>query len=116
MAKKDDRENQGDDLIPQQRQFLLGLSSALQDRVPLPGIVFGRMIQSNDAISTIIFSYLFLTVSAPPETPRGGNNESEGYLRLAMYTTCLRRLQKPHFSQSFLPWTVEDRPRQEDAQ
>ena len=72
MAKKDDHDNLGDDLGQRQRQFLLELSSALPDRVPLPGIVFARMIQSNDAISDIfIFIFIFLlTVSAPPETRR----------------------------------------------
>ena len=55
MAEKDDRENLGDDLGQRQRQFLLELSSALQDRVPSPGIAFARMIQSNDAISDTIY-------------------------------------------------------------
>ena len=57
MARKDDRENQGDDLGPRQRQFLLELSSAPQGRVPSPEIVFGRMIQSNDGISDMIFLF-----------------------------------------------------------
>ena len=69
MTEKGDRENLGNDLGQRQRQFLLELSSALQDRVPSPGIVFARMIQSNDAISdmTRIYSFLLLTVSAPPD-------------------------------------------------
>ena len=50
MAEKDDRENLGDDLYQRQRQFLLELSSAPQDRVPSPGIVFARMKQSNNKI------------------------------------------------------------------
>ena len=48
MAEKDDRENLGNDSGQRQYQFLLELSSALQDRVPSPGIAFARMIQSND--------------------------------------------------------------------
>jgi hypothetical protein len=78
MAKKDDRENLGDDLGQRQHQFRLGLSSALQDRVPSPGIAFALMIQSNDEISDIIFSFLFLTVSAPPETGPAGDKEVSG--------------------------------------
>ena len=53
MAEKDDLENLGDDLDRRRRQFQLELSSALQDRVPSPGIAFARMIQSNDEISDI---------------------------------------------------------------
>ena len=53
MAEKDDRENLGDDLGQRQRQFLLELSSALQDRLPSPGIAFARMIKSNDEIRDI---------------------------------------------------------------
>ena len=72
MAEKDDRENRGDDLNQRQRQFLLELSCALQDKAPSPGIASARMIQSNDAISDIIISFLLLTVSEPAETgPRG---------------------------------------------
>ena len=59
MAEKDDRENLGDDFGQRRRQFLLELSSALQDRVPSPGIAFARTIQSNDAISDMIFSFFF---------------------------------------------------------
>ena len=75
MAEKDDRENLGDDLGQRQRQFLLELSSAPQNRVPSPKIAFERMIRSNtsDAISsdTIFLSLLLLlTVSAPPKTDR----------------------------------------------
>ena len=55
MAEKDDRENLGDDFVQQQRQFLLELSSALQDRVPSLGIAFARTIQSNDAISDTVY-------------------------------------------------------------
>ena len=80
----------GDDLGQRQSQFLLELSSVLQDRVPSPGIAFARMIQSNDTISDMIFSFLLLTVSAPPE--RGAIKKSARRPRLAMYTTCLRRL------------------------
>jgi hypothetical protein len=84
MAEKDDRENPGDDLAQQQRQFLLELSSALQDRVPSQGIVFARMIQSSDTISDTLLLFLLLTVSAPPETgPAGAIKKSAGYLRLA---------------------------------
>ena len=68
MAEKDDRENLGDDLGQRQRQFLLELSSALQDRVPSPGIDFLWMIPSNDTISDMIFLFLFLTASDPAET------------------------------------------------
>ena len=57
MAMKDDRENRGDDLDQQHCQFLFVLSSALQDKVPSPEIAFPPMIQSNDAISDIIFSF-----------------------------------------------------------
>ena len=72
MAKKDDRENRGDDLDRRQCQFLLVLSSALQDKVPSPGIVFPRMIQSNDAISDVISSFYFAhSISAPETGPRG---------------------------------------------
>ena len=51
MEEKVDRENLGDDFGQRQSRFLLEPSSALQDRVPLPGIAFPRMIQSNAAIS-----------------------------------------------------------------
>ena len=70
MAEKDDRENQGDDFGQRQRLFLLELFSAFQNGVPSLEIAFARMIQSNDAISAIniIFSFLLLTVSEPPET------------------------------------------------
>ena len=68
MAEKDDRENLGDDLGQRHCQFLLELSSALQDIVPAPEIAFARMMQSNDAISDMILSILLLTVSAPAET------------------------------------------------
>ena len=67
MAEKDDHENLGDDLGQRQHQFLLELSSVLQDRVPSPGIAFARMIKSNDAISDIniivpfCFAYSFCT-------------------------------------------------------
>ena len=64
MEGKDDRENRGDDFGQRQRQFLLELSSALQDRAPSPGIVFERMIQSNDAIRNIVFRFILLSVSA----------------------------------------------------
>ena len=62
--------------------------------------------------------FFLLTVSAPAATPRGGDKEVSGTYNITSHvTTCLRRLQKPHPLQSFpsLPWTVEDRPRQEDA-
>ena len=75
MAEKYDRENLGDDLGQRQRQFLLELSSGVQDRVPLQGIVFARMIhwQSNDAISDILtLSFFLLTVSAPPASEMRG--------------------------------------------
>jgi hypothetical protein len=65
LAEKDDRENLGDVSGQRQRQYLLELSSALQDRVPSPGIAFALMIQYNDAISDIIFWFLLLAVSAP---------------------------------------------------
>ena len=65
-GRKDDRENLEDDLDQRQCQFLLELSSALQDKVPSPGIVFPWMIQSNDVIGDRIFSFSLLTVSAPP--------------------------------------------------
>ena len=71
MAEKDDRENLGDDLRQRQRQFLLELSSALQDTVPSLGIASERMIQSIDTIQVsdmMIFSFLLLTVSEPAET------------------------------------------------
>ena len=68
MAGKDDRENLGDGLGQRQCLFLLELSSALQDIVPLPGIAFARMRPSKDTVSDIIYSFLLLTVSAPPET------------------------------------------------
>ena len=55
MAEKDDRESLGADFGQRQHQFLLELSSALQDRVPSPGIAFARKIQSNDEISDMIF-------------------------------------------------------------
>ena len=72
MAEKDDRENLGDDLDQRQCQFPLELSSALRDKVPWPGIAFPLMIQSNGTISDVIFSFLLLTVSAPPEAgPQG---------------------------------------------
>ena len=63
MAEKYDRENLGDDLGQRQRQFLLELSSGIQDRVPLQGIVFARMIQSNDAISDILTLSFFFAYS-----------------------------------------------------
>ena len=88
MAEKDDRENLGDDLSQRQRQFLLGLSSALRDRVPSPRIAFARTIQSNDAISDMISLFILLTVSAPAETgPAGVIKKSAKRPRLAMYTT-----------------------------
>ena len=74
MAEKYDRENLGVDLGQRQRQFLLEPSSALQDRVPSPGIVIARLIQSNDSVSdiTLVLPSLLLTVSAPAETdPQG---------------------------------------------
>ena len=80
MAEKDDHENLGDDLSQQQHQSLLELSSALQDRVPSPGIGFVGMIQTNDAITTssnIMFSFLLLTVSAPPEIGPANEEVSE---------------------------------------
>ena len=84
MAEKDDRENLGDDLCRQQRQFLLGLSSALQDRVPLPGIAFALMIQSNYAISDMIFSFPLLTVSAPAEMgPAGTIKKIRGSFKIS---------------------------------
>lgn len=55
MAEKDDRENPGDGLGQRQRQFLLEHSSALQDKVPSPGIECARMIYSNDVFSHILF-------------------------------------------------------------
>ena len=74
MAEKYDRENLGVDLGQRQRQFLLEPSSALQDRVPSPGIVIARLIQSNDSVSdiTLVLPSLLLTVSAPAGTdPQG---------------------------------------------
>ena len=59
MAENGDRENLEGDLGQRQRQFLLELSFALQDRVPLPGIAFAQTIQSNDAISDMIFLFFF---------------------------------------------------------
>ena len=114
MAEKDGRENLGDDLGQRQRQFLLELSSALQDEVPSPGIAFVRMTPSKNTISVndLTYSFLLFTVSAPPET----DPKSAGRPRLAIYTTYPRKLPKPHVSQSFLPQTVEDRSRQEDSQ
>ena len=61
MAEKDGRENLGDDLGQRQRQFLLELSSALQDEVPSPGIVFAQMKPSKDAISDIIYLILYFS-------------------------------------------------------
>ena len=119
MAEKDDRENLGDHLGQRLRQFLLELSSALQDRVPSPGIMFARMMPSNDTISHMIFSFLLLTVSEPAEKgPRRSDKEVSvtskiGYVH---HTTYQRRIPKPHFSQSFLQWIDDDPPRQEDAQ
>jgi hypothetical protein len=83
MAGKDGRESLGDDLGQRQRLFLLELSSVLQDKVPSPGIAFARMKPSKDAIQVsdiIIYSFLLLTVSAPPET----GPKSAGRPRLAM--------------------------------
>ena len=115
MEEKDDRENLGNDLGQQQRQFLLELSSAFQDRVISPGIVIARMMQSNDAISEYDI-FVSFTESAPPETNSAGViKKSAGRIMLAMYITYLRKLSKPHLSQPFLPWSVEGRPHQEDA-
>ena len=68
MAEKDGHGNLGNGLGQRRRLILLEPSSALRDRVPSLGIVFARMIPSKDAISDIIYSFLLLTVSAPPET------------------------------------------------
>ena len=68
MGGKDDRENLGDVLDQRQCLFLLELSSALQDIVPSLGRAFARMKQSKNTISDIIYSFLLLTVSAPPKT------------------------------------------------
>ena len=46
MAEKDDLGSLEGDLSPQQRQFLLELSSALPDIVSSPGIAIARMRQS----------------------------------------------------------------------
>ena len=119
MAEKDDRENLGDDLGQRLRQFLLELSSALQDRVPSPGIMFAWMMPYNDTISHMIFSFLLLTVSEPAEKgPRWSDKEVSvtskiGYVH---HTTYQRRIPKPQISQSFLQWIDDDPPRQEDAQ
>ena len=59
MAEKDGRENLEDDLDQQRCLFLLELSSALQDRVPSPGIVFARMKQSKEAILVISYNHFF---------------------------------------------------------
>ena len=78
MAEKDGRENLGDDLGQRQRLFLLELSSVLRDIVPSPRIAFERMKQSYDTISNVNFSFLLLTVSAPPETgPTGAIKSAE---------------------------------------
>ena len=65
----------------------------------------------------MILSFLLLTVSAPADTgPTGAIKLAECPTRsLVMYTTNLGKLKKSHLSQSFLLWTVEDRPRQEDS-
>ena len=74
-------------------------------------------MQPNNVISDIILSLLLLTVSTPPETgPAGEDKEVGETSRIDLYSTDLRKLQKPLLSQSFLSWTVEDRPRQEDPQ
>ena len=68
MGGKDDRENLEDVLDQRQCLFLLELFSALQDVVPSPGIVCAPMKATKHAISDIIYLYLLLTVSAPPES------------------------------------------------
>ena len=118
MAEKDDRENLGDDLSPRRHQFLLVLSSALPDTVPLQGIELARMIQSNDGINDIIDNVIvfLLTVSAPPDMCI--TDESVRRRRLLMYTwatTYLRKLQKAHLAQIFPLRAAEDRHLQEDA-
>ena len=76
MAEKDDRENLGDDLGQWQLQFLLASAQSFFLHFRIEGIAFARMIESNDAISDMIFSFLLLTVSAPAETgPTGENKE-----------------------------------------
>jgi hypothetical protein len=54
MVEKDSLGNLEDDLSPRQCQFLLELSSALPDIMPLPGITFAQMTQSNDAINLLM--------------------------------------------------------------
>ena len=77
MAEKNDLENLGDDLGQRQRQFLLELSSARQDRVPSPEIAFARKMQSNDVIScyTIIVVSFAHCISASWDGPRGQNSQ-----------------------------------------
>ena len=76
---KDDRENLGDDLGQRQCQFLLELSSALQDRVLPPGIEFARMIKSNDVISDmiILFSFFAHSISPTCDRPAGDKKLAE---------------------------------------
>ena len=109
MAEKDGRENLGDDLGQRQHLFLLELSSEFQDRVPLPGIVFARMIRSkDDEIGYTMFLFLLnlLTVSAPAETGRTRMiKKSLGRPRLVMYTvrhTCVSN-EKHIFRNAFFP-------------
>jgi len=59
MAEKDDRKNLETIRANDSVNFCLKPSSVHQDRVPSLGIAFARMIQSNDAISDIIFSFFF---------------------------------------------------------
>ena len=66
MAAKGDPQNLGGDSGLPQHQSLLELSSGLPGIVPLPGITFAQMTQSNDAINDIFIGISsLLTVSAP---------------------------------------------------
>ena len=78
------------------------LFSALQDRVASQGIAFARMIESNDAISDMIFSFRLLTVSGRSEGDKAVSGTSKIRSRLDIKNHIFRN----HFVPGLLRTTL----------
>ena len=102
---------------PPQHRFLLVLFSGLPDIVPWPGIETARLKLSDDKVYNIVQN-ISCFVHLQCQRRLMDNIVSESSMIYSPYymTTDLRRLQQPHFAQSFPPWAVEDRLHQEVAQ
>ena len=103
MAAKSDPQNLGSDSGLSQCQSLLELSSGPPGTVPLPGISFAQLKQSNNIINDIVLGiFLLLTVSAPAVRVPRVSAKWDAY-SVQYIVTDLHRPQIPHFLLSFLP-------------